>query len=214
MGKPENPLILSIDDDQDTLKLIEKYVSKSEFNIVTFDRVAKARTFLEEVKPDLILVDIQMPETNGYEFSLSLQNNDKFSSIPVVFLSVLRREQDKAQAFASGAVDYLIKPINKEKLIKTIKTNLRKSKEWDLLHRKTKFSEIRKFNPDFKKFRGFLSVKLNPSSDIKKKSTMSGFFNFTQLPLNWESPASILQSSFPKTLVYPMFHLSIRRIFN
>ncbi|MEE9165810.1 MAG: ATPase, T2SS/T4P/T4SS family, partial [Nitrospinota bacterium] len=174
--KPENPLILSIDDDQDTLKLIEKYVSKSGFNIVVFDRVAKARTFLEEVKPDLILVDIQMPETNGYEFSLSLQNNSKFSSIPVVFLSVLQREQDKAHAFASGAVDYLTKPIDKEKLIKTIKTNLRKSKEWDLIHRKIKSIDSLIFHPDFKKFRGFLSVKLNPSSDIKNKINDIGVF--------------------------------------
>lgn len=164
-----NPLILSIDDDRDILKLIEKYVSKSGFNIVTFDRVAKARTFLEEVKPDLILVDIKMPETNGYEFSLSLQNNNKFSSIPVVFLSALRREQDKAQAFASGAVDYLIKPIDKEKLIKTIKTNLRKSNEWDLMDRKAKFSEIQKFHPDFRKFRGFLFLKLGLPSNERNK---------------------------------------------
>lgn len=176
MENPEKPLILSVDDDLDILKLIEKYLTENGFNVITYNMAAKALKSLEDIKPDLILVDVKMPEMNGYEFSSNLQNKNKFSSIPVVFLSALQREQDKAQAFASGAVDYLTKPINKEILINVIKKHLLKSKEWDAMHRKAEYAESQSSLPSFNKFREFLSIKLNLSLEVRNKISNIGVF--------------------------------------
>lgn len=75
--------------------------------------------------PDLILLDINMPEMNGYEVCESLKADDTLKGVPVIFISALTEELDKVKAFAIGGVDYLTKPFQMEELHARVETHLR-----------------------------------------------------------------------------------------
>src|SRR5271163_2240227 len=75
--------------------------------------------------PDLILLDINMPEMNGYEVCEHLKSDDKLKGIPVIFISALTEELDKVKAFALGGVDYLTKPFQMEELHARVETHLK-----------------------------------------------------------------------------------------
>src|SRR6186713_1544473 len=75
--------------------------------------------------PDLILLDINMPEMNGYEVCEHLKADDKLKGIPVIFISALTEPLDKVQAFATGGVDYITKPFQMEELHARVETHLK-----------------------------------------------------------------------------------------
>ena len=75
--------------------------------------------------PDLILLDINMPEMNGYEVCKQLKSTGEFAEIPVIFLSALNETQDKVKAFRSGAVDYISKPFQFEEVHARVETHLK-----------------------------------------------------------------------------------------
>src|SRR6478752_10529590 len=75
--------------------------------------------------PDLILLDINMPEMNGYEVCGHLNADDKLKGIPVIFISALTEPLDKVRAFATGGVDYLTKPFQMEEMYARVETHLK-----------------------------------------------------------------------------------------
>ena len=75
--------------------------------------------------PDLILLDINMPEMNGYEVCEHLKADDALKGIPVIFISALTEQLDKVKAFAIGGVDYLTKPFQMEELHARVETHLK-----------------------------------------------------------------------------------------
>jgi phosphoserine phosphatase RsbU/P len=79
----------------------------------------------ERDPPDLILLDINMPEMNGYEVCEHLKADDKLKGIPIIFISALTDQMDKVKAFASGGVDYITKPFQMEELHARVETHLK-----------------------------------------------------------------------------------------
>src|SRR6202140_3444918 len=75
--------------------------------------------------PDLILLDINMPEMNGYEVCEHLKADDKLKGIPIIFISALTEQMDKVKAFAIGGVDYITKPFQMEELHSRVETHLK-----------------------------------------------------------------------------------------
>src|SRR4051812_25591020 len=75
--------------------------------------------------PDLILLDVNMPEMNGYEVCERLKADEKLKGIPVIFISALTEELDKVKAFATGGVDYITKPFQMEELHARVETHLK-----------------------------------------------------------------------------------------
>jgi DNA-binding response OmpR family regulator len=75
--------------------------------------------------PDLILLDINMPEMNGYEVCEHLKADDNLKRIPVIFISALTEQLDKVKAFATGGVDYITKPFQMEELHARVETHLK-----------------------------------------------------------------------------------------
>jgi two-component system, sensor histidine kinase and response regulator len=82
--------------------------------------------------PDLILVDVAMPDMDGYEFCRQLKRNEKLRSIPVLFISALTETFDKVKAFDAGGVDYIIKPFQIEEVEARIQAHLRLSRSEEL----------------------------------------------------------------------------------
>lgn len=112
--------ILAIDDDKITLNLI-KDVFKDEFNIIIATSghmgVEKAR----ELSPDIILLDIVMPDMDGFSTLMLLKDFPETEKIPVIMLSVVREKTKVFQAIQHGATDYMIKPFSSETLVEKIR---------------------------------------------------------------------------------------------
>ncbi|HEY3323027.1 MAG TPA: ATPase, T2SS/T4P/T4SS family [Planctomycetota bacterium] len=141
------PFILCVDDSADWLALAQRWLSNDGLNVVVADSAAAAQTVLHSGKPDLILLDAMMPGMNGYEFCRQLQSDKERALIPVVFITGLDSTQDKALALACGAVNYLVKPVQQEKLLRTVRQHLLAREHWQLLgtSKPSRASDLRGF---------------------------------------------------------------------
>lgn len=126
----EKLTILTIDDDQDILALVGQLLKKKNYTVVQAENGKVALDILEKMKPDIILLDIMMPDMSGYEVCTRIQEREDLSFIPVIFLTALSSEKDKAKALSLGAVDFLTKPINKELLYAVIAKHASTESKW------------------------------------------------------------------------------------
>lgn len=101
--------ILIVDDDRVNL-IIAKRLLVKDYNPVTADSGKQALEYLEDHPVDLILLDVQMPEMDGFEVMSRLKENWKLRKIPVIFLTADKREETESKCFELGAVDYISKP--------------------------------------------------------------------------------------------------------
>src|SRR5271170_1919790 len=113
-----------VDDNPANLKLLEDMLLQRGYGVRSFPLGRLALAAAIQNPPDLILLDINMPEMNGYQVCERLKATDKLSGIPVIFLSALNETQDKVNAFRSGAVDYVSKPFQFEEVSARVETHL------------------------------------------------------------------------------------------
>ncbi|MDO8963816.1 MAG: ATPase, T2SS/T4P/T4SS family [Coriobacteriia bacterium] len=125
--------ILSIDDDPDIRDLIELTVAGAGYGVESAPDGAAGLARARANPPALILLDVMMPHMDGYEVCRQLQADCELSAIPVVFLTALGEEHDKAKAFALGAVDYMTKPFRPAELIDVIRMHLLTAVRWQEL---------------------------------------------------------------------------------
>lgn len=117
--------ILIVDDKPQNLGVITDFLKEQGFRISSALNGETAIERAKQVKPDLILLDINMPGMNGFETCLKIGNIPETKSIPIIFMTALTSVEDKVKGFQSGAVDYITKPIQKEELIARVSTHLR-----------------------------------------------------------------------------------------
>ena len=114
---PEDYTILAVDDIATNIMLLKAVLSRAKYKIVTAsggnEALEKAATEL----PDLILLDIMMPDMDGYEVIKHLKADPALQDIPVIFLTALHNPEDIVKGFKLGASDYVSKPFNHEELI-------------------------------------------------------------------------------------------------
>lgn len=122
--KPEDSLILLVDDTKANLKLLSHVLSKEGYQYIEANNGQEAIELAEEHEPDLILLDIMMPDIDGFEVIKRLKKKDKLADVPIIFLSSLTETDDKVQGFKSGGVDYITKPFQREETLARIKTHL------------------------------------------------------------------------------------------
>jgi len=115
--------ILVIDDEEDINKLIRAYLSKEHFVPIPAHNGKEALTLLKKEKPDLIILDIMLPDTEGSSLSLEIR---KTSNAPIIFLSCKTQEIDKIIALSAGGDDYITKPFMPGELVARIKAHLRR----------------------------------------------------------------------------------------
>jgi len=113
-----------VDDNPANLKLLEKMLLQQGHEAHSFPRGRLALAAAAHHPPDLILLDINMPEMNGYEVCERLKANAALAEIPVIFLSALTEISDKVKAFRAGAVDYISKPFQFEEVHARVETHL------------------------------------------------------------------------------------------
>ena len=111
-------------DDNDTNLSMAKEALKAQYRIMPFPSAAKMFALIDKVKPDLILLDIEMPEMNGFEALKRLKGNTAHADIPVIFLTGMTDASIEVQGFQLGVVDFIPKPFSAPVLLNHIKTHL------------------------------------------------------------------------------------------
>jgi DNA-binding response OmpR family regulator len=113
--------ILVVDDEKDLVETIKLKLTSEGYEV---DEAFDGKQALEKVKqrqPDLILLDVMMPQVNGYQVCRELKKSDKFKQIPVVMLTAKAQESDKFWGMETGADDYVTKPFEFDALLSSIK---------------------------------------------------------------------------------------------
>lgn len=116
--------LLIVDDNPDNLRLLTATLSEQGYHIRKALNGAIALKSIEQVPPDLILLDITMPGMNGYEVCQVLKNQPTTQEIPIIFISALDAVLDKVQAFEVGGSDYITKPFQGQEVIARIENQL------------------------------------------------------------------------------------------
>jgi two-component system sensor histidine kinase/response regulator len=116
--------IMVVDDQPANLKLMEDVLRREGYSVCSFPRGRLALANASEVPPDLILLDIDMPEMDGFAMCALLKADPKLASIPVIFLSALSETEDKVRALQCGGVDYVTKPFQVEEVRVRVRTQL------------------------------------------------------------------------------------------
>lgn len=109
--------ILIVDDVISNVLLLKVLLGKEKYNILTASGGREAIEITVNQQPDLILLDVMMPEMTGFEVAAHLKNNTKTANIPIIFLTALNSTEDIVKGFQAGANDFITKPFNKEELL-------------------------------------------------------------------------------------------------
>ncbi len=139
LSLPHPGNIMIVDDNPANLKLLEDILRRHAYEVRAFPRGRLALAAANEEPPDLILLDINMPEMNGYEVCERLKASERLADIPVIFISALNAIEDKVKGFRAGGVDYISKPFQFEEVQARVETHLKLPRaqraERDLLER-------------------------------------------------------------------------------
>lgn len=119
------PNILVIDDVSANLVVLAEMIRKAGYIARPVTSARQAVSAIEVLPPNLILMDISMPEIDGYVFCSMLKKNANTRDIPVIFISALNTSEDKIKGFRAGAVDYICKPFEVEEVTLRIDTHLK-----------------------------------------------------------------------------------------
>jgi len=123
MGFGEKKKIVAVDDSVIVLKMLTKLLGE-EYDLHAFSSGNRALKFFKVQKPDLIILDIDMPEINGYEMLKMIKEKEELKEIPVIFLTSNSDKSHVVKAVAGGANDYVVKPIDEDILMDKVHTQL------------------------------------------------------------------------------------------
>ncbi|MBF0241579.1 MAG: response regulator [Desulfamplus sp.] len=133
--------IMVVDDKPANLKLLEKMLSDKGYLVRPFPKSTMALNVALSDPPDLILLDINMPEMDGFEVCRRLKADERTRQIPIIFISALTETLDKIKAFEVGGVDYVTKPFQFEEVYARVKTHLNLKRVQQMVEEKNQLLE-------------------------------------------------------------------------
>ena len=133
MVAPREMIIHLVDDDSHTLKVLEFILGKVGYVVHSSQSGEEALGNMKDNLPDLVLLDVIMPEMDGYEVCEKMRNDPVLADIPVIFITASGDTDGLVKAFEAGAVDYITKPVNKAELIARAHTHLELKKARDVI---------------------------------------------------------------------------------
>ena len=134
-GRPgrRSPVVLVVDDAAANRELIKACLAGIDCEVRTAENGVEALALVEESPPDLILLDVQMPGMDGYEVCERIKARPKGSLLPIVMITALDSSTDRVRALASGADDYMSKPVDRVELVARVRSALRLKRVYDSL---------------------------------------------------------------------------------
>ena len=121
----KQPNILIVDDVSANLVMLSEWIKEIGYNPIPVTSVKQAIDAIGKKKPQLILLDITMPDMDGYEFCAMLKNDAATKEIPIIFISALDAVDDKVKGYEAGGVDYIAKPFEKLEVTLRVNTHLK-----------------------------------------------------------------------------------------
>jgi len=119
------PKILVVDDQTINVQMLKRKLEREQLDVVTACSGPEALALVASDKPDLILLDVMMPDMDGIEVCQRLQASEETKSIPVIFITARASKEGKLQGLGVGAVDYITKPIDLDETFARVQTQLR-----------------------------------------------------------------------------------------
>lgn len=116
--------LMIVDDESKNIQLLGTLLTQDGYNIIPAVNGIKALEKLKKVKPDLILLDVMMPELDGFETCRQIKNNPDTKDIPVIFLTAKIDKDDVIKGLTAGACDYVTKPFNHKELLIRVKNQI------------------------------------------------------------------------------------------
>jgi len=119
-----NGPILYVEDEEDYQLLVKKILGRAGLDVVTADTGAEGLEMLRQSRPSLLILDINLPDTDGYTICSQLRRDPAWVDLPILMLTVRRRPEEWLRGFASGANDYVSKPLNPPELVERVVNGL------------------------------------------------------------------------------------------
>jgi DNA-binding response OmpR family regulator len=138
----ERPRILIVDDNESARFTLETLLLPEGYNLVVLDSGQEALAFVDEFLPDVILLDVMMPDMNGFEVCQRLRENPKTADIPIIMLTALDDQASRLRGLESGADDFISKPYSRIELQARIKTITRLNRYRRLSTERRKFERV------------------------------------------------------------------------
>lgn len=127
----EHPRLLIIDDEASARETLDAFLGTEGYQLFFATNGPEALAYLPDINPDTILLDVMMPDMNGYEVCQSLKINKDWSHIPIILVTALDSRQDIIRGLDAGADEFLSKPVNKLELRARVRSMLRIKKQYD-----------------------------------------------------------------------------------
>jgi DNA-binding response OmpR family regulator len=119
--------ILVVDDDAEVLGTVWRALSRDGHEVILAESAIQARERIDQTRPDMIVLDIMMPQVDGLEFCRELRQDSRVKTVPILFLSAKWRTDDIVHGLDAGADDYLTKPFELKELNARVRALLRRS---------------------------------------------------------------------------------------
>jgi len=119
----ERKKIIAVDDNVENLTAL-KNTLKNAYEVFPCPSALKMFDILKHIKPDIILLDVEMPQMNGHEAIQKLKSDGAYREIPVIFLTSMNDEESRKKGINLGAVDYIYKPFDSASLLTQIETHI------------------------------------------------------------------------------------------
>ncbi len=196
--------ILIVDDKPENLTVLRQMLTEHGFRVRPAISGEIALKTVQADLPDLILLDIIMPDMDGYEVCRKLKADEQTKHIPIIFISALNELKDKVKAFSAGGVDYITKPFQIEEVLARVNTHINLHSLQRCLEKKN--IELQKALDEVKQLRGFLPI----CASCKNIRDDQGYWTQIELYIRDHSEAEFTHSICPDcaTKLYPDFNLS------
>ncbi len=173
------PVIFIVDDIPENIQILGNILSKENYQISFSTSGQQALSMIKDLNPDLIMLDIMMPEINGYEVCKKLKESDETKDIPVIFLSAKTEAEDIVKGFQLGAVDYVTKPFNSAELLARANTHIQFKNAREKLEERNK--ELEESLLHIKRLEGLLPICSNCKKIRLKESDSKIQKNWIQM---------------------------------
>jgi len=125
LDESKKPVVLVVDDNEQNLELIQAYLEDIECQTLAAYSGAEAMKVIRDKRPDLILLDVMMPEMSGFEVCKQVRNDPKIKDTPIIMVTALNEFGDIERGIDCGTDDFLSKPVNRWELIARVRTMLK-----------------------------------------------------------------------------------------
>jgi len=178
MDNSKKDIVFIIDDNPENIKVLGSLLDEKGYEPVVFLNAKIALESIKTKKPEIILLDIMMPEMDGYEMCQILKDDASVKEIPVIFLTGMTDTEDLVKGFELGAADYVKKPFEFAELLARIKTHI----------------DFKKAREEIKTLRGFIPI----CTTCKKIRDDKGYWNILESYIQKHSAAKFSHSTCPE----------------